>query len=670
VKDLFAQYENTFVAFCELLNNSIQAKAKNIQIEIEYAMEDEVYPTALKKIVIMDDGNGVALSDLDDKILKIGTSAKHGGRGIGRFAALQIGSEVEIQSVSFDHKLDEFTEFIVPLKQSLFKADRDLAEIEVETTEKELHGKHIPYYKVTIEDIYDSAVWKKFPETKLNPNFLKQNIKKALFERYPLIIFNQITKIYINSEFIDPNDFIQGEPEKVVKSFKSVRGESQELHFNFIHLKPELNQIKVFITVNNAGVQTVAGTFDYDANWLSPKIGSWFIYISSEYFTFDILRNLDISGLDEDAKQLKSFIQESVDEFFKGKNKEFDDFTKELKKDEHYPYRTRKPSSSTKQVVFDKLAFLIEEKHHILMNRNSLRELIYPLVDKAIANGGFKTIIANILKLDDALIQKFNDLLERVELEDVISFSEQVSRKIDDLELLEKLIYSDLSKHVLERKQLHKILEHMLWIFGEQYNDSTRLLSDKNLGTNLEELRNKFLKFERDDSEDNYIEYEDKDIKSITDLFLYSEKILDEKNREVLIVELKAPYVKISAKELTQVKRYADEIEERGVFPNRLKYKIFLVGAELTKRTKKEIKGTETTSQKLYFYWSNESQNIEIYVIEWSEFIESTKRKLNYMASQLRIKDLSVQEKIAKDFTNINVDEFESRLKKSKTTLA
>ena len=84
---------------------------------------------------------------------------------------------------------------------------------------------------------------------------------------------------------------------------------------------------------------------------------------------------------------------------------------------------------------------------------------------------------------------------------------------------------------------MHKILDSMLWIFGEQYSDSTQLLSDKNLGANLEDLRNNVLKFERDDILENYIENKNEEIRSITDLFFYSQKILDEKNREVIIIE-------------------------------------------------------------------------------------------------------------------------------------
>lgn len=64
VNELFANYISTFTAFCELLNNSIQAKSKNIWIDIDYTLETEIHPLLIKKISVKDDGNGVHMSDI------------------------------------------------------------------------------------------------------------------------------------------------------------------------------------------------------------------------------------------------------------------------------------------------------------------------------------------------------------------------------------------------------------------------------------------------------------------------------------------------------------------------------------------------------------------------------------------------------------------------------
>lgn len=102
LSEIFAHYPNTFIAFCELINNSLQANSKNINIRIGQVSDEEVYPTLIRKIEILDDGIGVSESDFDKKILLVGTDVKEGGRGIGRFAALQIGSTMIIETVAYD----------------------------------------------------------------------------------------------------------------------------------------------------------------------------------------------------------------------------------------------------------------------------------------------------------------------------------------------------------------------------------------------------------------------------------------------------------------------------------------------------------------------------------------------------------------------------------------
>ncbi|WP_291275313.1 type I restriction enzyme HsdR N-terminal domain-containing protein, partial [Flavobacterium sp.] len=328
-----------------------------------------------------------------------------------------------------------------------------------------------------------------------------------------------------------------------------------------------------------------------------------------------------------------------------------------------YPYK-EKSSSQSKVILFDKLAYLVEDKYNILNDQNRLREIVYPLIDRTISNGELDKILRSILKLNNKMMSKFSELLDKTELENIIEFSDKVAAKLEDLDFLEKLVYSEVAKNVKERKELHKFLEKMLWVFGEEYNDSTRLLSDKNLEKNLLELREKTLKYKASKTDDNESEVKEKTVKSITDLFLYSEKILDLNKREVLIIELKAPKVKISPKELDQVMKYAQEIEEMGIFPDRLNYKILLISSDINKRAKFDIEGRQKGQENPYFYFKNESGNIEVWVMKWSSIIEGMKRKLKYMANILDTKDVDVQEKAQRDFEDIDFMKTSSTLKK------
>ncbi|KAF5056476.1 Histidine kinase-, DNA gyrase B-, and HSP90-like ATPase [anaerobic digester metagenome] len=658
VNELFANYISTFAAFCELINNSLQAKAKNIWINIDYTDPSEIHPLVIKKISIKDDGFGVHINDLDSKILDIGTANKDGGKGIGRFAAFQIGRKIEIETVGYSTEDKTYSKANIPLKFDSFGRNINVEDIDVDTKEEILPKKQNTYYQVIISELYDSNVTENEPKKKIIDKFLQGNIEDAIFERYPLKIFNEEVKIHINKKQILPSDFVIGNPAKKILPYEDKKGKEHKIRFNFMQIK-NIDKRKVFLTTLNAGIQTIATGFEYDAEWLSPKIGGWFVYISCDSLPSDMYRNVDLDGMDEEVKHYKSFIKNQLNDFFKEKNKEFDNFIDKLKKDEYYPYKEAS-SSKSKVMVFDKLAFLVEDRYNLLNEKNKLREIVYPLIDRTISNGEFDQILRSILKLNNKMVTQFSNLLERTELDDIIEFSDKVSRKMEELEFIEKIVYSEISKNVKERKELHKFLEKMLWIFGEEYNDSTKLLSDKNLENNLKKLRDDCLEYKASKKDDNIAEIE-KPIKSITDLFMYSEKILDVKHREVLVVELKAPKVKISPKELQQVMKYAREIEKSSVTPSNVRFKILLVSSTINDDASFEIKGEEDNP---YLYFRSKNKNIEIWVMKWSDVIENIKRKLKYMSAILEVKDVDVQEKASKDFEEINFGRTSSTLKK------
>jgi len=663
VNELFANYISTFSAFCELINNSLQANAKNIKIEIDYTAVNDLHPLLIKGITIQDDGNGVHVQDLKRKLLDIGTTNKDGGKGIGRFAAFQIGRKIEIETIGYSKKDHTYSKVFIPLSFDMFGNNVNVSEIDLEVQEELLKGNNNTGYCVKISDLYDTTITDHEPKKKIIEKFLKERIQDAIFERYPLKIFNREVTFYINKEKITPEKFVVGNPIKKSKTYTDKKGKTHKILFDYFEVK-NIDRIKVFLTTKNAGIQTIASGFEFDATWLSPKVGGWFIYIDSGALHADMYRNIDLDGLDDSIKNYKDFVKEELNDFFKERNKVYDNFSDKLKKDEYYPYKD-KSSSKSKIVLFDKLAYLVEDKYHILNEQNKLREIVYPLIDRTLSNGELDHILKSILKLNTKMISKFSNLLEKTDMEDIIEFSDKVAAKLEDVDFLEKLVYSDIAKNVKERKQLHKILEKMLWVFGEEYNDSIRLLSDKGLAKNLEELSKKTLFYKPSKSDDNISEVKERSVKSITDLFLYSEKILDADRKEVLVIELKAPKVKISPKELDQVMKYAQEIEETAVFPDRLNYKILLISSEISKRALFDISGRQKgISTNPYHYFRNDRGNIEIWVIKWSDLLENVKRRLKYMSHLLNTKDVDVQSKAARDFEEIDFGKISSTLKK------
>jgi len=664
IKDLLTKYSDTFRAFKELVNNSLQANSHCVEIEIDYTEQLEV-KSGIRSISIKDNGYGVSFSDFDKKILEIGTNVKDKGQGIGRFSALQIGNLMHIETVAFDESQGEYSKTTFSLDTT------DLKEIQLENTDLKVDYEYLgknkieTYYKVTIEDLYHNKQEKCLKKNLIAENFLKQNIKQSIFENYPYEIFNNITSFSINGEKISKDDFVINTPSTKHVEYTDKRGNAQVLDFFFFNIKTNLNKVKVFFRIENAGIKSVAHEFTYSSDWYTPDLGTWFIYVESSFFDSDLFRNLDIESLgEEEIKSIKICVKDTINDFFKARNKRFEKFLNKLENDKYYPYRDEKPNSSTQEVVFKKVAYLIEDEHKLIQKDDKIRDFLYPLIDKAISNGNIEYIFNKVLNLSEENLEKFQSLLEKTDLEDVVHFASLVSTKIEFLNFLHELTYGEISKHLKERSQLHKIIEKELWLFGESYNGTPCLWSDKKIGNILNDIRDKHLNYSPTEEDGNLIETGE-GLNDITDLFFYNEKITDNDEKEIMVVELKSPKCSISEKELNQIDRYAFTIEEYAGLPtDKMKYKLILISSRLTKYAQSKLKSSrERFKDTPFLYDKKTGKNIEIYVMEWSELIEMNKRKLGYLSNKLNIKDVSIKEKFEKEYSELIDEKISAQLR-------
>ncbi len=666
IKNLLTKYKDTFAALCELLNNSIQAQAKRIEISIDYN-DDFRNKCLFSKIEIKDFGYGVSVSDFEKKILEIGTDVKTGGEGTGRFGALQLGDKITIETVAFDEIKNAYSKVVFPLDATTIQ--NNLATVNLVYDTAILSGKHTPYYLVRVENLHHNKQEKVLRKHKIVDSFSQEKINQAIFENYPFQIFNQEIKFVVNGIDIDPKEFVIDQPHFEPFEFRDKKGNVHPLRFEFYQIKSTLNKVKVFYCLDNSGIQTVANEFTYSSDWYTPDLGTWFIYIQSPFFSSDLFRNIDMDGLgDEEIKNLKDFTKDTINTFFKAKNKRFEKFINELENDRCYPKTFDLPFSESRELVFQKVAYLLEDEFKLLSKEERLRGLFYDLIDKALSNGYVEEIFTKVIKLSDASLQKFHALLENTELEDVVSFASAVAEKLGFLDFLHELVYGDLSNILRERSQLHKIIEKELWLFGEAYNGTPHLWSDKKIGNILQELREKYFSYQPTEDDENLIDIKVDGSDNITDLFFLNEKILDSEAREVMIVELKSPRCSIGKKEIQQINTYAFTLEETHSLPKEnIKYKFILISSKLTPYAKSQMKSKRDLYKEAFLYDKKIDKNIEVYIMEWSELIEANKRKLGYLSTKLNIKDKSVKEKFETEYPDIINEKVASRLTRTKT---
>lgn len=78
LKDVLTQYKSTFAALKELINNSIQANAKRIEINLvpTECDEDSIDYHPIDSIQVIDDGDGIPFSQFHERIMKIATDVQ------------------------------------------------------------------------------------------------------------------------------------------------------------------------------------------------------------------------------------------------------------------------------------------------------------------------------------------------------------------------------------------------------------------------------------------------------------------------------------------------------------------------------------------------------------------------------------------------------------------
>lgn len=673
LKEVLTQYKSTFAALKELINNSIQANATHVSINLisSKCSEDSLSFHPIEVIEVVDDGYGVPINLFEENIMKIATDNKEGGMGIGRFGALQIGNKMTIETIGYDKTKNKNTRTSISFCASDLN-QKNLSEHVFNVVSEEIETPTNTYYQVRIENLYSNDV-EPSKKNKLSEEFASiDSFKQALFESYPFEIFEGKIKFIVNDEELSRSQFCIGMPIIKNEVFTDAKGNDHIVNLHFYNVNLKNKEISIFFQVDNAGLMTSIAKYQYTSPWHTSDAGAWYIMVDSDIITRDMMSNFELADLGEqDAKGLQELIKNTIDVFFKEKNVKYTSFIEKLTKDKSYPYDSINPSErpSLEVNVFNHTAYLLELEQGLIAGNNSARRTIYPMVKKVIEDGNTEFLVSNVIQLSDEKREQFCKLLYSTDLDDVIEFSSSVARHTQFLDFLNEICYGDISKWLKERKQLHKIVERELWIFGEEYNDSTRLWSDKSLEHNLEQLHKECFSYEPTEQEENLIKEAQALDNDITDLFFYNKKRLGNGREEVLIVELKAPSCAIANKEIEQIERYRDRILDSAGFPkNKTCYKIVLISSKLSKGAERKLKGArshnEDTEPFLYSDYNEDGADIKLYIMNWAELINENRKRLSYLSESLQVKEEDVNEKFLREYPELVDDKSKNRLNK------
>lgn len=236
-------------------------------------------------------------------------------------------------------------------------------------------------------------------------------------------------------------------------------------------------------------------------------------------------------------------------------------------------------------------------------------------------------IIEQVVSLTSEQRKSFANVLKRSQLQYIVEAISVIEKRVSVIEELKRIVF-EYTAFANERDHIQKLMEQHFWLFGEQYH---MLTADKNLRVSLSE----FEKITAQPPMNNTLSISDGEALQRIDVFLYSQQVLDNSSSEMLIVELKAPHIKLSVDVFNQIERYANTIrkEPRFTGSNRI-WKFYAVCAEVEDDVKVKYKNFEHHGKKGL---ANIIENFELYALSWDDVFQAFEARHSFLLSKLKL---------------------------------
>lgn len=255
-------------------------------------------------------------------------------------------------------------------------------------------------------------------------------------------------------------------------------------------------------------------------------------------------------------------------------------------------------------------------------------------------------IVEQIVNLTSEQRKNFAKVLQRSQLQYIIDVISIIERRVAVVEELKRIVFDGLT-FANERKHIQKLIEQHFWLFGEQYH---LLTADKNLTTSL----HKFEQITKYSDPNGSLAMSDKEGRQRIDIFLYSQRIQEDSSSEMLIIELKAPHVKLSLDVFNQIVRYANTLrkEPRFTSPNRV-WRFFTVCSEVEDDVKVKYHNFEQHGKKGL---ADIIGNFELYALSWDDVFQAFEARHSFMLEKLHLDYSQVVAEL-----NLNKEDLKSR---------
>jgi hypothetical protein len=602
-------------AVAELVWNGLDADASSIEVDLE--------PDGLggiRKVIVYDNGEGIPYQEAPALFGRLGGSWKkhgahtkhlqrmlHGQEGRGRFKAFSLGAAVDWKVA---YRTDKGT-----FSYDISILESDIRRVRI-SEQRPFDGP--PGVTVVVSDLKRNF-------TSLRP----ENSVQELSEIFAIYLKNyRDVQIRIAGEGIDPATAIAASWEEALTPIRDEEGAEQSVSLEVIEWRRHTRRALYLCNEQGFPLSQVEARFHVGDFHFSAYLKSFFV---------SALESEDRLDLAEMVPELARAVEEARDRIkaiFRSRAAErAKKVVDEWKARKLYPYEGEAQNNieTAERQIFDIVAVTVQEatpdysessQQQLALHLRMLRHAI----ERSPAE--LQKILDEVLRLSKRKQKELAQLLDETNLSGIISAASLVADRLKFLHGLNIVLFDYETKDRLkERTQLHKILEQNTWIFGEEYN---LWASDKSLTRVLEAHKQKL--------DPNIVIDEPVKIvnktRGIVDLMLSRAQRRHRHNDfEHLVIELKAPKVRLTAEHMTQIEDYALAVEEDDRFNTvpGLKWHFWLVSDSYNSQVAARIKNGPDPQRRLI----QKGDRVQIGVKTWGEIIEENNARLQFVREAL-----------------------------------
>lgn len=604
-------------AVAELIWNGLDADATAITVDLE---DDKL--GGLKRIIVTDNGHGMPYADAPTLFRNLGGSWKrhgartklrnrqlHGQEGRGRFKAFALGSAVDWRcTYARDGKRFRYDITII---------ENDIRHVRI-GDETEVAGTVPAGVTVVVSDLKRNFV-------SLKP----ENSVQEFSEIFAIYLKNyRDIAIIIGGERIDPAMAIAKTWDEPLSPIEDDDGNPYSASLEVIEWRRQTKRALYLCNEQGFPLSQVearfhVGDFHFSAYLKSPLISV--LHQDNRLELAEMVPAL-AKATEEARRKIKDIFRERASERAKL-------VVEDWKAQNLYPYQGEAATQleRAERQIFDIVAVTVQEATtdaadiprpqmalHLRMLRHAIERSPTEL----------QRILDEVLRLPKHKQKELAILLDETDLSAIISAATMVADRLKFLQGLRIILFDHEAKNRLkERSQLHKILETNTWIFGEEFN---LWASDKELTTVLKTHKEKL-------DPDLMIDEPVKLLirkRGIVDLMLSRvQKRHRADNYEHLVVELKAPKVKLTSKETTQIMDYALSVsgDPRYHRVNGVRWHFWLVSDEYDDYVQSMLEGGPDRERRLI----HRTDKVSVGVKTWGEILDENNARLQFVKEAL-----------------------------------